>query len=169
MIYIDTDDYPWDDASPELTGDCNQPYVIHNTPNGVQHWVGVRCRDSVAIPNIDTNVVLLSETPTGGGGDTTPPVWDGTVIVEANSDPGMIYVEWGDAHDADSPPVTYLVYLSQTNPPWGATPVEKLDTEHWHQFNSVTPGYWYVGVRAQDSAAPPNIDQNVDIWGLDVQ
>ncbi len=168
LVYGDVDDNPWDVTPTEVFLPGN-PYVIDTLTNGMEYWVGVRCRDSNSPPNVDTNTVVLSAIPTGGSADTIPPDWAGDVIITANSDPGMVYVEWGDATDLDSPPVTYLVYLDSSSPPWDATPVEKLASEHWHMFTGVASGYWYVGVRASDSASPPNIDKNTDIWGLDVQ
>lgn len=113
---------------------------------------------------------LQIDVATATTGDTTPPEWTaGEVIVTANTDPGMLYVEWGTAIDADSPPVTYLVYLDTDNSPWDGTVVEKGADDHWHMFADLTAGYWWVGVCARDNASPPNIDQNNDVWGLAVQ
>lgn len=115
------------------------------------------------------NAGITIEVSTPPVGDTTPPVWSGDVLVAATTDPGMVYVEWGTAVDAQSPPVTYLVYLDTDNSPWDGTVVEKSAAEHWHTFNGLAAGYYWVGVRARDSASPANIDQNNDVLGLTVE
>lgn len=129
----------------------------------------------------DTYTVTLKVTDTWGGEDetsqqlvvnvsagtdTNPPVWSGEIIEFVGTEPGSIYVEWGIATDVESPPVTYLVYLDTVNPPWDATPVEKIPAQlndYYYNFSGLAAGTYYVGVRAHDNADPPNIDQNNDV------
>ncbi|MBU0898502.1 MAG: hypothetical protein KJ613_01665 [Nanoarchaeota archaeon] len=72
LIYIDTDNNPWDQESVVCSW-CNPGHEYYDSfqglVNGQTYWFGVRCRDSASPPNVDTNTVILSATPSVGVGD----------------------------------------------------------------------------------------------------
>ena len=52
----------------------------------------------------------------GGGGDTDPPAWlsgFGIISAQYNTDNTAVDIVFGEAEDADSPPVTYFVYWQE--------------------------------------------------------
>jgi len=93
--------------------------------------------------------------------DTDPPVWTTTTgITDVLFGDINITIVFGEATDVENPPVSYLIYIDQDDNPWDQPPVEADDNDPV-EFWCLEPGvkYW-AGVRAMDSADPPNIDQN---------
>jgi len=105
-------------------------------------------------------LVLLAENPL----DYFPPVWNGRIGI-TNAIPGdeQVTIEWGSATDLSSPPVEYLLYVDTDNNPWDQFPVVVSEIDN-HIFSGLTNGqpYWF-GVRCQDSANPPNVDNNTNV------
>ena len=61
LIYVDLDDYPWDQTPIERN--WHDPFTYAGLTNGITYYFGVRCRDTADPPNIDTNTVVLAQTP----------------------------------------------------------------------------------------------------------
>ena len=61
LLYIDTDNNPWDKTPIERT--TNDPFTFAGLTNGQEYWCGVRCKDSADPSNADANINLLSATP----------------------------------------------------------------------------------------------------------
>lgn len=57
LVYVDNDRYPWDRNPVAL--DNNDPYTFTGLDETKNHWFGVKCRDSWAEPNVDTNETTL--------------------------------------------------------------------------------------------------------------
>ncbi|MBN2081404.1 fibronectin type III domain-containing protein [bacterium] len=110
-------------------------------------------------------------------GDVTPPVWDsypedpdGEGIVEVIPLDGAARVMWRGATDAGSPPVSYTVYYNEgmtvdfaTAATLSVTISEPPDAnaDQIREITGLTNGMEYAfAVRAQDSAAEPNEDDN---------
>jgi len=107
-------------------------------------------------------------------GDTTPPVWTndpgGVGVVNVVSLDGAARVMWGEATDADSPPVTYDIYYSEgASVDFGsATKIERPVSlppdpavDQQYEVTGLTNGTQYAfAVRARDSADPSNEDTN---------
>ena len=61
LLYVDEDDEPWDQEPMVLP--TNDPYTFTDLFSNIDYRFGVRCRDSAAIPNSDSNEnFLVSET-----------------------------------------------------------------------------------------------------------
>ena len=58
LVYMDTDDDPWDQEP--LIRPTNEPYTFDGLWTSIDYSFGVRCRDSVEIPNVDDNSVVMS-------------------------------------------------------------------------------------------------------------
>lgn len=127
--------------------------------------VGVRAFDSASRPNFTTNANYL--TTAAGPVDTTPPEWvleEG--ITSATPGDGQVSITWGEATDADSPPVAYLIYYAESaagvdweapaqrevTPPATGTTITNLTNSVEYEF----------GVRARDSAPMPNVTDNTN-------
>lgn len=61
LVYVDLDDYPWDQIPIERN--WHDPFTYAGLTNGITYYFGVRCRDTADPPNIDTNTVVLAQTP----------------------------------------------------------------------------------------------------------
>ncbi|MBN2083424.1 fibronectin type III domain-containing protein, partial [bacterium] len=105
--------------------------------------------------------------------DTTPPAWVDTVGVTRVL-PGyeQLTVEFGEAVDDQSPPVSYRVYWAEGDPaqpdaPFDYATAESADTDAspYVITGLVNDQYYRVAVRALDSAAPANIEQNEVVLG----
>lgn len=124
--------------------------------------------DPVGIVSNNANVNYSG----GQGGDVTPPEWEGQAgITEAIAGKESILVKWGRAIDADSPPVSYEVYVSVGGEINFSAPDKLLvvpagdpdDSVHSLQIWALPQGDSFtVAVRARDSANPPNRDDNVN-------
>jgi len=115
--------------------------------------------------NETTNVNYLSA---GGGSpdDTTPPEWASEVgIISAVPGDAQVTVTWGEATDAESEPVTYLLFVAEAaegvdwETPYNtysagtlSTVVDSLDNGTEYEF----------GVRARDSSVNQNTTTNTD-------
>ena len=147
--------------------------VIGGLTDGTEYSFMVRAADSADTPNEDDNDVVLTATP---GTDMTPPVWtyepDG--IVEVIPMDGGARVTWGEATDADSGPVTYIVYYNE-----GATvdfatassveipaldpPDPEDNSDRMTEITGLTNDTEYAfAVHARDSAPALNEDENTN-------
>lgn len=92
--------------------------------------------------------------------DNTPPYWKTVGLRDAVSGNGQITIYWGEAVDAQSPPVFYLLYMDRDSNPFDQTPVI-VNTNDPYTFMGLYNGfpYWF-GVRASDSAVPANVEAN---------
>lgn len=61
LIYIDIDDYPWDQEPVVRTRP--EAYTFTGLENGVTYYVGIRISDDADPPNIDDNNVVLARRP----------------------------------------------------------------------------------------------------------
>jgi hypothetical protein len=61
LIYIDTDDNPWDQVPVERPRP--EAYTFTGLTNGVTYYLGIRVCDDADPPNIDTNTVVLARRP----------------------------------------------------------------------------------------------------------
>ncbi len=112
---------------------------------------------------------LLIYAPAGAQ-DTTPPEWDFTEGVRALAgEETGVRVFWNGATDTQSPPVVYKIYYSETSPPFAGSfllesePEPGGDYEYSTLITAITPNNeYYFGVRALDSADPPNEDDNME-------
>ena len=106
----------------------------------------------------------------GGGGDVTPPVWtiaEASGVLDVIPGNGEVEVIWGEATDAESPPVVYRVYYME-----GATLDHNLATTvevpasaegggALTTISGLDNGTQYAfAVRALDSAVLPNEENN---------
>jgi hypothetical protein len=157
LVYKDVDDNPFDQIP--VVRDTNEPYTFTGLEMGTDYWFGVRVRDSARPPHADDNNKVLEAMPRSN--DRTPPVWDDMVgVVSVVPGDMQVTVYFGTATDIDSPPVKYLIYMDTDDSPWDQPPVER-DTNDPYTFINLTNDipYWF-GVRCEDSAIPPNIDDN---------
>ena len=126
---------------------------------------GVSAMEGEEASNIAQATLVLE------GVDVYPPVWQGTEGISAataNED-GTVTVEWAEAVDEEhppapaSPPVTYSVYYSAETPLDfdSATRIEDAISP-WTSPQLAEGQEYYFAVRAQDSADPPNEDQNTN-------
>jgi hypothetical protein len=96
------------------------------------------------------------------GHETDPPVWDTTIGI-TNAIPGYdkVTVTWGSATDAQTPPVSYAIYMDTDNYPFDQAPVA-YDTAHngFKTIPDLDNGIYWFGVRCRDSVDPPNYDTN---------
>ena len=61
LIYIDTDDYPWDQEP--VVRPRPDAYTFSGLENGVVYYLGIRIMDDAVPPNIDTNTAVLARRP----------------------------------------------------------------------------------------------------------
>ena len=97
----------------------NSPFSLNGLQNGTQYGLLLRALDSAdqydppVEANETTNSAVTYITPQPGT-DVTPPVWLDTVgIQQLVPGDASIRLEFGEATDADSPPVSYRVYYQQ--------------------------------------------------------
>lgn len=109
-------------------------------------------------------------------GDRDPPVWtidpEGVGAVEAIPLDGGVRLMWGEATDAESPPVTYIVYYNEgaavdfetastLEVPVSDPPDDNAD--RMREITGLTNGMEYaLAVRARDDAETPNEDENTN-------
>jgi len=127
--------------------------------------VGVRAFDSASPANFTTNANYL--TTAGGPVDTTPPEWvDAEGISHATAGDGQVTITWGEATDADSPPVVYLVYYAESavGIDWEAPAEREVTAPATNTtITELTNGVEYeFGVRARDSAPTANSTRNTN-------
>jgi len=107
-------------------------------------------------------------------GDITPPVWtidpEGVGVIEAIPLDGGVRLMWGEATDAESPPVTYVVYYNEgtavdfatastMDVPVSEPPDDTVD--RIREISGLSNGMEYAfAVRARDDAETPNEDEN---------
>lgn len=110
-------------------------------------------------------------------GDRTPPVWThdpgGVGILRVVPLDGGARLQWGEATDADSPPVTYVIYYNPgASVDFGtATRLELAVSvppdpavDQQEEISGLDNGVEYAfAVRAQDAASPPNEDSNANV------
>jgi hypothetical protein len=121
-------------------------------------------------------VLALLLTAAVAAQDTDPPVWDTTVGVQAAiGGRNWVTLYWNGATDAQSPPVTYNLYYSETSPAIEGTLMENIDArpgaEYQYQFDLdaelESDVIYYFTIRAVDSAPNPNEDDNtVEVWAV---
>lgn len=130
--------------------------------------VGVLVSDSYPEPN--TLGPLVYSFTTGTSTDTQPPTWVSTVgvqRVEGSGDYSLV-VSWNAAVDAVSEQVSYYVYYRQGSaPPWSGTVIERVPLKpgNGYDYELLIEGLeyhelYFVGVRAEDFAIPPNRETN---------
>jgi len=141
-------------------------YLVEGLANDVEYVFGVKARDSAVPANLTTNTNTLTATPSAGALDTTPPEWQGPPGIQtANPGNSKVYISWTPAVDADSPPVTYLIYYapSSTGIDWNTPQDTAPEGTTTMVISGLINGTEYVfGVRARDSAPPPNDTQNTN-------
>jgi hypothetical protein len=117
----------------------------------------------VAAKDQTSGVLMYNEfsVTVDSSGDTAPPVWDSTVGITALvALYDSVEVRYGSAHDDNSPPVEYLVYLDTDPYPFDTEPrLIRLDYGLCYVKELPLGEYW-AGVRVRDSANPSNIDNN---------
>lgn len=105
----------------------------------------------------------------GGNLDLDPPVWTSSVgVTQLEPDSGQITVHWGEATDAQSPPVQYVAYYNEGGSMNFATAESAVfDAPALSGvLSGLADGQEYsVVVRARDSATPPNEDTNLVLLG----
>jgi hypothetical protein len=100
-------------AGPIATNAFDCPLAIDP---GTEHYFAVK----VIVSGSEAAQSNIAHYTTGGGGDTTPPVWQqGTGIKAATPDAAgdMVLVSWYVATDAQTPPVSYLLYVEPEGTP----------------------------------------------------
>lgn len=105
----------------------------------------------------------------GGSFDFDPPVWtSSTGVTQLEPDAGQITVHWGEATDAQSPPVQYIVYYNAGGTlDFGTAQSEVVDAPALSTvISGLTDGQEYsIVVHARDSASPANEDGNNVLLG----
>jgi len=124
----------------------------------------VRARDNSGIETTNTNYLTV-----GGGSpdDVTPPEWTDQVgIISAVPGDGQVTVTWGEATDAASPPVSYLLWYAEesTGIEWADAPdltfpAGTLSATILDLQNGVS---YEFGVRARDSSVNLNTTGNTN-------
>ncbi len=130
--------------------------------DGQLYSLSIRAFDMSSNETTNTNYVLAGGSTT----DVTPPVWTSSVgVTGAVAGDGQVTVSWGEATDADSPPVTYMLYVALASDgidwltPHSTYPAATRSTP----VSSLVNGEAYVfGVRAQDSSANQNKTDNTN-------
>ncbi|MEZ5339659.1 MAG: fibronectin type III domain-containing protein [bacterium] len=109
-------------------------------------------------------------------GDTTPPYWLDTVgVQQLVPSSEQIRVEFGNAEDSQSPPVSYRVYWEETTEgsldpfDYGSAQSEDVTESPFTITGLTNEQYYRVAVRAVDSAEPPNEEQNLKVLGALVE
>jgi len=121
-------------------------------------WYYVKCYDgSDSTEGAASNLV---QAPGGG----SAPVWTLTTgITAATPGDGQVTVSWGEASDADAPPVQYVIYYNAGAAVDFDTALTMLVDAPALSANvgGLTNGSLYAfAVRARDSALPPHEDNN---------
>jgi len=131
-------------------------YSIQDSDPGGTWLLVAKIEDTYNHSQIETKTLAITiETP-----DTTPPVWDSTIGIQSLT-PGdrELTATWGTATDTQSPPVTYNLYYHTSLPATDGTKISNATS--LDVITGLTNGQkYYVTVRAQDSATPPNEDKN---------
>ncbi len=100
------------------------------------------------------------------GEDVTPPDWQGPAgIQSASPGNGKVQISWTPAIDADSPPVTYLLFWNESSQAinWDSPQQEVAEGTTSYLVEGLTNDVEYVfGVRARDSANPANSTTNTN-------
>lgn len=160
-------------AGATAVGGITSPYVISGLTNDQIYSLLVTAKDSATFPNETENLAFTLGMPTTSGSpDLTPPVWLTLPgIKQVIPGDGNARVFWHFAEDADSPPVTYSVYWEEDD---GTPPLDfegaEIAGRVMHGLSgssavvtSLDNGTAYrFGVRAFDSATPPNSTQNMN-------
>jgi len=145
------------------------PYVrLLQASDGVQadtmYSLCVRARDNVGNGTTNTNYLTV-----GGGSpdDFTPPEWTSQAgIISATPGDGQVSVTWGEATDADSAPVTYLLWYAEaaTGIDWGSAPQATYPAGTLAAtVSSLTNDVEYeFGIRARDSSVNLNTTTNTN-------
>ncbi len=122
----------------------------------------IRAFDMSSNETTNTNYVLAGGSVT----DFTPPVWTSSVgVTSAVAGDGQVTVGWGEATDADSPPVTYLLFYALVSDgiDWGTPQATFPAATRSTVVGSLVNGEQYVfGVLAQDSSANQNKTANTN-------
>lgn len=165
LIYLDTDDDPWD--TEPIIQQNTIPYTFSGLDNQTDYWAGVRCRDSFDPPNVDDNdnVMWVPTAPA----DNTAPVWDSTVgITDLVVLDNTATVHFGTATEDKNAPVEYLLYIGFGDQLWLRPPVV-LTTNDPYTFTDLDDSieYWF-GVRCRDSHVRPNVDGNENVGKCEI-
>ncbi|MCH7471576.1 hypothetical protein IIA79_01290 [bacterium] len=127
----------------------------------------------------DSNEGIASSFYDFTAGDTTPPDWifapEGTGVVQVIPRDGAAKVLWGDAVDLQTPPVTYIIYVSEGGTVDFGNPLQMVEVpdpgpgdpegdgpaELATVITGLTNDMQYsFAVHAKDSATTPNEDDN---------
>ena len=147
----------------QFNPDDSTPTVFHANDVDTETVITIQVEVN-AVSNPICEPVLKTLDITIHAPDQTAPDWDSSIgITDAISGVEQVTVHWGTATDADSPPVEYLLYMSENNPPWDQ-PREVVSNIYEYPFTGLVNGreYWF-GVRCRDSANPPNEDSNIEV------
>ncbi len=152
-------------VTPQLTVPEGQTTeTITGLTNEVEYAFAVRAQDSADPPNVTLNFNYLTSIPRAGGPDETPPEWQGAPgIQSAVPGDGEVIISWTEAVDANSPPVTYLIYYaeSSTGINWTTPQDTAPQGTRTKVVSGLTNGVEYeFAVQAQDNASPPNVTTN---------
>ncbi len=150
----------------EVSGEEPIPYTRILSDGIVEeqmYSLSVRAFDDLG--NETANVNYLN---VGGGSpdDTTPPAWTSEEgITGAVAGDGQVTVTWGEATDAESEPVMYLLFVAEAaegvdwETPYNTYPSGTLSTVVGSLSNDVE---YEFGVRARDSSVNQNTTTNTD-------
>jgi hypothetical protein len=144
-------------------------YIVQPLTNGQAYTFAVRAQDSATPPNEDGNLKTIAATPNVGLDNMPPQPFAG--IQTVNPDDKTVTVTWNPATDylSQSPPVKYNVYWEVDT---GSGPLDYASaiaagrtalhqTGAQYAVTGLTNGTKYrFSVRAEDSATPPNEDEN---------
>jgi len=145
------------------------PYVrLLQASDGVQadtmYSLCVRARDNVGNGTANTNYLTV-----GGGSpdDFTPPEWTNqTGIISATPGDGQVNVTWGEATDAESSPVTYMLWVEEAavGIDWGSAPQATYPAGTLAAtVSSLTNDVEYeFGIRARDTSVNLNTTTNTN-------
>jgi hypothetical protein len=103
-------------AAPQATTSNSTGYLVTGLTNTVEYWFVVRAEDSLG--NETTHTADLNATPTAytGGGDTTPPTFNGlTSATGAASAVNLVWSAASEASTGNSTPIIYNIYWSYTS------------------------------------------------------
>jgi hypothetical protein len=140
---------------PGLTYDVSTMF----SPDGV-HYFGVK-GSSGGVEGEYSNIFKYDP---GAGPDIEPPVWQGDPGVKSVApEDTQVTVTWSAAVDAKTPPVQYLLYYVEDGVDfdWNSPAEVYASTVTSAPVIGLVNGTKYkFAVRAQDSAAPPNMTTN---------
>ncbi len=177
-------------GEPLPPGSSDSPSAIRPVPSSGQGRVPYQFSDSppesgiytytvrpFSSPSDEVRIGIVSNTAIvsysgGQGGDNSPPEWESQPgITDAIAGKESILVKWGRAIDSESPPVFYDIYVSAGNEISFNEPDKFIvvpagdpdDAEHSLQIWDLPKGDTFTAaIRARDSAAPPNRDDNTN-------